>query len=51
MRTTANGRTLKPLATPAESEPVVQPQKPQVQLKKKLPMAALTQSHKFKLNP
>lgn len=51
MRTTANGRTLKPLAGPARTEPVVQPQQPQAQIKKKLPVAAVLQSHKFKLNP
>jgi hypothetical protein len=51
MRTTANGRKLKTLPQPARSEAPVQPQQPQARINKTLPVAALLQSHRFKLNP
>lgn len=51
MRSTANGRVVRTLSGAAKPEAPVQPQQPQARIKRKMPIAALLQSHSFKLNP
>jgi hypothetical protein len=51
MRSTANGRVIRTLPGATKPEAPVQPQQPQARIKRAMPIAALLQSHRFRLNP